>query len=89
MYGTARGINPETPGQYLLQALWDVGPSRWVDGSEHAVLWSELAAYASITHKIAEPWELNTVMSMSKAYVAEKAARDPLRIAPVDRVTHD
>lgn len=89
MYGGARGIDPDIPGQYLMQALWDVGPSRWVDGTEYAVLWSEIAAYARITHKIVEPWELNAVMSMSKAYVAEKSARDVLRIAPVDRVTHD
>lgn len=87
MYGTARGINPDTPGQYLMQALWDVGPSRYDDKAEHPILWQELAAYASITGKLTEPWELNAVMSMSKAYVAEKTSgKNPLRIAPVDRV---
>jgi hypothetical protein len=87
MLGGAIGINPELPGAYLMQALWDVGPT---SGEGGPVSWQELSAYASISESLSEPWELRAVMKMSKAYVREKTAgTNPLRIAPVDRGGRD
>jgi hypothetical protein len=83
MLGTAKGIAQDTAGSYLMQALWDVGPT---NGDGGPISWQELAAYASISESLSEPWELRAVMRMSKAYVTEKqAGKDPLRIPPVDR----
>jgi hypothetical protein len=83
MLGTAKGIDPDMAGSYLMQALWDVGPCSHEGGP---ISWQELAAYASISESLSEPWELRAVMRMSKAYVAEKQqGKNPLRIAPVDR----
>ena len=87
MLGAAIGIDPDLPGMYLMQALWDVGPT---SGDGGPISWQELAAYASVSESLSEPWELRAVMRMSKAYVAEKqAGKDPLRIAPVDRGGED
>lgn len=87
MYGVNRGIKSDIPGLYLMQALWDVGPSRHEAAGEMPISWQELGAYASATGQISEVWELRAVMSMSKAYVTEKAeaAKDALRIPPVER----
>jgi len=83
MLGGAVGINPETPGAYLMQALWNVGPTNGDGGS---ISWQELAAYASVSESLSEPWEFRAVMRMSKAYSAEKnGGKDPLRIPPVER----
>lgn len=71
---------------YLMEALFDVGPSRYDGAGEQSILWQELMAYATVTGSLSEHWELRTVMNMSKAYVAEKSSgTDPFRIAPVDR----
>lgn len=81
-----RGIKSDLPGMYLMEALFEVGPSRFDGNGEYAILWQELLAYATVTGSLSEHWELRTVMNMSKAYVAEKAGgTDPFRIAPVDR----
>ena len=81
--GAAKGIEHEAHGEYLMQALWDVGPT---NGDGGPISWQELAAYASISESLSEPWELRAVMRMSKAYVAEKqGGKDPLRIPPVER----
>lgn len=86
LYGEARGIDWDAPGHYLLQALWDVGPSRFEGGAELPITWAELAAYASVSDVRFEMWELRAVMDMSKAYVAERiAGSDPFRIAPAER----
>jgi hypothetical protein len=86
MLGRAVGINNDLPGMYLMQALWDVGPSSYSSGNEGPISWQELAAYASVSETVSEPWELRAVMKMSKAYIAEKAGgKDPLRIPPVER----
>lgn len=86
MLGAARGIDNTLPGQYLMAALWEVGPSRFADGSEMPILWQELTAYAKLMGTLKEPWEFRAIMDMSKAYVTEKTTgADPFRIPPVDR----
>ena len=88
MYGVNRGIDAELPGLYLMEALFDVGPSDHATGGP--ILWQEIAAYAKVTGQISEPWELKAVMRMSRAYVTElQNGKDPLRIPPVDRAAMD
>ena len=67
MLGAARGIDNSLPGQYLMAALWEVGPSRFADGSEMPILWQDLAAYAKLMGTLKEPWEFSAIMDMSKA----------------------
>ena len=85
MYGGPVGIE-ETEGQYLLDALFEVGPTEWRKGEEGPISWSELWGYAQATVDIVEAWEIKAVMRMSRAYYqAKQEGRDVHCIAPVDR----
>jgi hypothetical protein len=85
MLGGNVGIRPDLPGAYIEAAFWVVGPSCFDNGIEVPILWRELEAYANISPIDWLPWELMTIMRMSKAYVAEKRVKDPFRIPPIDR----
>jgi len=87
MYGgQAIGIEKGLPGEYLLDALFAVGPTEFVGGEETAVSWSELAGYMQATGAITEPWEAEAVRAMSRAYLdAKREGKNIHCIAPVDR----
>ena len=87
MYGgQAVGIEHGLPGEYLLDALFSVGPTEWKGGDESPISWLELGAYANATGDLSEPWELRAVMAMSRAYFKAKSeGTDVHCIAPVDR----
>lgn len=87
MYGQPVGIE-EIEGQYLLDALFTVGPTEWRQGDEGPISWAELGGYVSATGDLQDPWEVKAVMSMSRAYFRAKIeGKDVHCIAPVDRVT--
>lgn len=87
MYGgDAIGIERGIEGEYLLDALFAVGPTEYRAGEEGPITWGELGAYASATGDVSEPWELRAVMAMSRAYFRAKIeGKDVHCIAPVDR----
>lgn len=87
MYGgQAIGIERGLEGEYLLDALFSVGPTDWRGGEESPIAWSELAGYMRATGAITEPWEAEAVMDMSRAYFrAKREGKDIHCIAPVDR----
>jgi len=86
MYGKPVGIETDLEGAYLLDALFTVGPTEYRAGEEGPITWQELRAYGDATHRLAEPWEFEAVMSMSRAYFNAKVqGRDVHSIAPVDR----
>ena len=86
MYRQPVGIEKGLPGEYLLDALFDVGPTEWRGEQEGPIRWTELQAYGQATQSITEPWEFRAVMNMSKAYFQGKTeGKDVHCIAPVDR----
>lgn len=86
MYRQAIGIEKGLPGEYLLDALFEVGPTEWRQDQEGPISWGELQAYGKATLAITEPWEFRAVMAMSKAYFRAKVqGKDVHCIAPVDR----
>lgn len=86
MYGGPVGIEKGIPGEYLIDALFEVGPTQIRDGEEGPVSWSELSAYGQAVQAISEPWEFRAIMNMSKAYLrAKREGKDVHCIAPVDR----
>lgn len=86
MYGgNPVGIERGIDGEYLLDALFNVGPTDYRGGEEAPISWSELVAYAKGTGDISEPWELRAVMSMSRAYFRAKMDRNIHSIPPVER----
>lgn len=87
MYGTPKGIEAGIEGEYLLDALFAVGPTEWRGGEEGPISWAELAAYGQATGAITEAWEYEAVKAMSKAYFTAKhaATADVFSIPPVER----
>ena len=87
MFGGPRGIDEGLDGEYLLDALFEVGPSEYQAGNEMPVSWQALHAYASSTWAISEPWEFRAVMAMSKAYFRAKVqGKNPHAIEPIDEL---
>ena len=87
MYGNEPiGIEPDLPGQYLLDALFEIGPSMWIAGEEHPVTWSEIAGYIAATGDLQEPWEARALATMSQAYFRAKVqGKDVQAMSPVDQ----
>jgi hypothetical protein len=87
MYGNEPiGVEPDLPGQYLLDALFEIGPSMWIGGEEQAVTWAEIAGYQAATGDLSEPWEARAVRAMSKAYFRAKVqGKDVQAMSPVDQ----
>ena len=85
--GEPQGIDPDIEGGYLIEALFEVGPTQFVSGAELPIAWSELLAYSIATGDLPEAWERRAVMSMSKAYLRAKVegAADVFCAQPVDR----
>lgn len=89
LYGKPRGIEKGIDGEYLLDALFIVGPTDWRGGEESPITWSELLAYGMATGSVTEAWEYEAVMSMSRAYYRAKneGIADVFSIPPVERDT--
>lgn len=82
MFGEPYGIKNDLPGEYLLDALFMVGPEA-KDGGP--IMWAELVAFSQGTERISEPWELEAVMSMSKVYYSAKNDTNIHSIPPFER----
>lgn len=75
----AEGRTPKpveiSAGQYLLEALFEAGPSKpGAMGGELPLEWLDVWAYMQATQAVSEPWEARALVQMSSAYVYEKAA---------------
>ena len=90
MFGKPVGIDHGLPGEYLLDALFEVGPSEWQAGNEGPISWQTLAAYVYATEFVSEPWECRALMAMSRAYFRAKVeGKDVHCIAPIEREEND
>lgn len=55
-------------------------------GDEVGLSWVSLAAFATATGRVSEPWEFEALFDMSAAYVAAKRdGEDVFAIPPVDQ----
>ncbi|MGR3574010.1 MAG: hypothetical protein ACU0CF_04645 [Sagittula sp.] len=72
-------------GDYLVEALLSAGPTtRDAMGGEAPLPWSEVWAFASATRAVSEPWEMQALVAMSRAYIEGKAGgATPFAIAPI------
>lgn len=82
---------PVHDGHYLLDALFEVGPSATAGmGAEIPVSWTEVWAYAQATQNLSEPWEFRAIMQMSKAFVrARREGESVFAIPPMEQVEND
>ena len=73
-------------GAYLIEALFEAGPTLHDSMGEKPLGWLDLDAYGRATQAITEPWEYRALRDMSRAYLGERQAGvEPLAIAPADQ----
>jgi hypothetical protein len=82
---------PVDEGQYLLDALFEAGPSATAGmGAEIPLSWLEVWAYAQATQNISEPWEFRAIVQMSKAFVrARREGESVFAIPPMEQINDD
>ena len=82
---------PVGEGQYLLEALFEVGPSGTAGmGGEIPLSWAEVWAYAQATQNLTEPWEFRAIVRMSKAFVKARIDGESVfAIPPIEQVPDD
>lgn len=81
--GRPLGIPALGPGAYLLDALFQAGPTQATGMGDAPLDWANIAAFAGFTGAIAEPWEGKALKDMSAAYLhGRNAGADGLSIEP-------
>jgi len=77
------GLPDLDAGEYLVQALFEVGPVEYhATGEAIPVTWQTIAAYKYTAESDLEPWECRVIIAMSRAYQEGKAAGDDIFCKP-------
>jgi len=75
-----------TSGKYLVEALQDLGTFDDTEDGPKAISWTEILAFSRATLVVTEPWELQLIRDMSKAFVMGiREGKDPFGIPPTER----
>lgn len=75
-------------GEYLLEAMFRLGPTRCNGMAVTPADWSDIDAFARLTGRISEPWEAEILHDMCQAYHdARQAGENPLAMSPVELAT--
>lgn len=79
------GIPELDGGEYLIDAMFRLGPTRNNGMAEIPVDWDQINAFAAATGRICEPWEAETLFEMCAGYcAARQSGTDATAVAPVD-----
>lgn len=79
---------PDVPGgDYLIEALFQAGPTVATPAGEAPLSWLDLWAFAQATGAVSESWEIQALRDMSRSYLHERLiGTEPLAmISPADR----
>jgi len=79
---------PDLDGaEYLLEAMFALGPTRSTGMSEAPTGFAEIEAFAAVSGRVDEAWEKEALHAMCVAYVDARSTGDhPLAREPVDVV---
>lgn len=73
-------------GQYLLDALQELGPIRSTGMGLTTPEWQEIVAFANANGLDFAPWEFRIIRKMCSRYLAGyNSGKDPLSIPPIER----
>jgi hypothetical protein len=76
-----RGVEPvwpPLPVDYMIDWLFEIGPSMAGSMGEAPIGWVELEAWQGLTGVDLDPWEARTLRRLSRAYVAQRhLSEDP------------
>lgn len=75
---------PELDGtEYLIEAMFRLGPIRSDGMGLRSADWPEIDAFARLTGRVSEPWEFEALFDMCSGYfAAHEAGADPLAMSP-------
>lgn len=74
------------PHEHMLQAFLDCGPVMHTAEGDAPLTWGEASAFATATLVISDPWEIRTLVQMSRAFLSTRhASTDPLFIPPMEQ----
>lgn len=77
------GIPDHEGGEYLVEAMFALGPTRADGMGEGPTGYAEIEAFARATGRLDEPWEIEAIRAMCVAYVeAREAGKHPLAREP-------
>ena len=80
------GVPDLDGGQYLLDAMFRLRPTRSNGMAEVATDWDQIHAFALATGRISEPWEAEVLFDMCQGYsAARQAGEDPLAVSPAEQ----
>lgn len=72
-------------GEYLMEALFRAGPCTSGMNGPVPLTWLEVWAYGQATGGVAEPWEHEMLIDMSRAYLEGLSlGKDVLAIPPIE-----
>ena len=87
LHGHPSGLPVLDAGQYLIEAMFAMRPTRSNGMGEVAADWDIIDAFARLTGRISEPWEAETLFAMCSGYMeCREAGADFLAISPVDQI---
>lgn len=73
-------------GDYLLDALEELGPIRSTGMGLTTPDWQEMVAFAAANGAVFAPWEYRALKKMASAYLSGfNSGKDPLSIPPIER----
>lgn len=79
------GLPKLDAGEYLLDAMFRMGPTCSNGLADVARDWPEIEAFARVTGRISEPWECELLYDMCRGYhEAREAGKDPLAMPPAE-----
>lgn len=67
---------PDVSADYLLEELNKIGIVSSGSNGLSAITWQDIAAYQSQTFNLLNPWECETLIEMSRAYVRQYNSKD-------------
>lgn len=80
------GLPELSAGAYLVDAMMVMGPTRSNGMGEVPADWDVILPFVSVTGRLSESWEIETLADMCRVYARGKVeGENPLSIPPVER----
>lgn len=84
------GMPPLPASEHMFNTFIELGPCRDTGMGPEPWGWQDLDAFSRTTLRISEPWEFETLVRMSRAYIHEfQTATSMLTIPPTERGAQD
>ena len=84
--GRSLGLPDLDAGGYLIEALFQVGPTSQTPLGEAPLNRQEIKSFGRATKAVSKRWEFQSLFDMSRSYIAARqSGENPFSISPVDQ----